>query len=191
MAFLRTTTQSHPAFINYDVIKAVNVAYAKTRQTEPYKVHRVLKNKIDDLTTVSSSIATNLNLSLRSSSEPLPSAIKGEAFGTSLMMEGEAADLEALVKGVISAVRASHHGKGSDVPATLRDLWGGRPGYHRMRKDEKEKEKETERILSKSSSRDVFLDGGEEDGGSKWKTTSGKVRGKSQAIVDGFAGWTG
>jgi hypothetical protein len=34
-----------------DVINAIDTAYSKSRTTEPYKVHRVLLNKLDDLTT--------------------------------------------------------------------------------------------------------------------------------------------
>ena len=59
-------------FIDYDIIECVNLAYAKLHQAEPYKVHWVLKNKIDDLMTVSSSLANNPNLSFRSGSDPTP-----------------------------------------------------------------------------------------------------------------------
>jgi hypothetical protein len=34
-----------------DVLNAIDTAYSKYRTTEPYKVHRVLLNKLDDLTT--------------------------------------------------------------------------------------------------------------------------------------------
>jgi hypothetical protein len=34
-----------------DVLNAIDTAYSKSRTTEPYKVHRVLLNKLDDLTT--------------------------------------------------------------------------------------------------------------------------------------------
>ncbi|KAH9006999.1 hypothetical protein EDB86DRAFT_2869465 [Lactarius hatsudake] len=43
-----TTTQP---FLTDDVLNAIDVAYSKSRTTEPYKVHRVLLNKLDDLTT--------------------------------------------------------------------------------------------------------------------------------------------
>lgn len=34
-----------------DVLNAIDTAYSKSRTTEPYKVHRVLLNKLDDLAT--------------------------------------------------------------------------------------------------------------------------------------------
>ncbi|KAH9045588.1 hypothetical protein EDB85DRAFT_2270488 [Lactarius pseudohatsudake] len=55
-----TTTQP---FLTDDVLNAIDVAYSKSRTTEPYKVHRVLLNKLDDLTTDlrTSSGPTNFN----------------------------------------------------------------------------------------------------------------------------------
>ncbi|KAI9512172.1 hypothetical protein F5148DRAFT_1008388 [Russula earlei] len=46
-----------------DVLNAIDTAYSKSRTTEPYKVHRVLLNKLDDLTTDlrTSSGPTNIN----------------------------------------------------------------------------------------------------------------------------------
>lgn len=46
-----------------DVLNAIETAYSKSRTTEPYKVHRVLLNKLDDLTTDlrTSSGLTNIN----------------------------------------------------------------------------------------------------------------------------------
>ena len=43
-----TTTQP---YLTDDVLNAIDAAYSKSRTTEPYKVHRVLLNKLDDLTT--------------------------------------------------------------------------------------------------------------------------------------------
>lgn len=43
-----STTQ---LFLTDDVLNAIDTAYSKSRTTEPYKVHRVLLNKLDDLTT--------------------------------------------------------------------------------------------------------------------------------------------
>jgi hypothetical protein len=40
-----------PPFLTDDVLRAIETAYSKSRTTEPYKVHRVLLNKLDDLTT--------------------------------------------------------------------------------------------------------------------------------------------
>lgn len=54
------TTQ---VFLTDDVLNAIDTAYSKSRTTEPYKVHRVLLNKLDDLTTDlrTSSVPTNIN----------------------------------------------------------------------------------------------------------------------------------
>ena len=54
------TTQ---VFLTDDVLNAIDTAYSKSRTTEPYKVHRVLLNKLDDLTTDlrTSSGPTNIN----------------------------------------------------------------------------------------------------------------------------------
>ena len=67
-AFLdsRLFTSSSPTtqvFLTDDVLNAIDTAYSKSRTTEPYKVHRVLLNKLDDLTTDlrTSSGPTNIN----------------------------------------------------------------------------------------------------------------------------------
>jgi hypothetical protein len=54
------TTQ---VFLTDDVLSAIDTAYSKSRTTEPYKVHRKLLNKLDDLTTDlrTSSVPTNIN----------------------------------------------------------------------------------------------------------------------------------
>src|SRR5258708_39254040 len=106
-------------FIDYDIIERVNLAYAKLRQAEPYKVHRVLKNKIDDLTTVSSSLANNLNLSLRSGSDPTPTGGSAASVYVSNAGRGDGAaptddattDLDAMVKSILTNSKY-------DTPAT-------------------------------------------------------------------------
>lgn len=150
------------------MIQNVNLTYSKANKAEPYKVHRVLKNKIDDLTTVSTSLANNLNANLRSPTDPLPLHGQGHSqYG----YDTETTDLDGLVK----ILQSNRH----DLPHTLRDLWTGRPGHHR--------EKDDERMLKRT-------DLNEEDEDSLtnllWRGT-GKVHKKSQALVDGIAGWTG
>ncbi|KAN0127457.1 hypothetical protein V8E53_010861 [Lactarius tabidus] len=51
-------------FLTDDILNVIDGAYSKSRTTEPYKVHRVLLNKLDDLTTDlrTSSGPTNFNL---------------------------------------------------------------------------------------------------------------------------------
>jgi uncharacterized Rmd1/YagE family protein len=155
-------------FIDYEFIDRVNVAHAKTRQAEPYKVRRVLKNKIEDLTTASSSLATNLNRGLRSSSEP--SVSRTEAW-----LEAETVDLDVLVKAITSTNK-------HEMPATLRDLWSGNPGYHR-----RERERDEERILTKSP----FDEDEDSLAAFIWRGTGGKVQKKGHAFAQGIAGWTG
>jgi hypothetical protein len=46
-----SSSSSPPTFLTDDVLDAIDTAYSKSRTTEPYKVHRVLLNKLDDLTT--------------------------------------------------------------------------------------------------------------------------------------------
>jgi len=49
-------------FLTEDVLNAIDTAYSKSRTTEPYKVHRVLLNKLDDLTTdLRTSVPSNIN----------------------------------------------------------------------------------------------------------------------------------
>lgn len=54
------TTQ---VFLTDDVLNAIDTAHSKSRTKEPYKVHRVLLNKLDDLTTDlrTSSAPKNIN----------------------------------------------------------------------------------------------------------------------------------
>jgi len=48
----RLSSSSSPTtFLTDNVIDAIDTAYSKSRTTEPYKVHRKLLNKLDDLTT--------------------------------------------------------------------------------------------------------------------------------------------
>jgi len=48
----RVSSSSSPTtFLIDDILDAIDAAYSKSRTTEPYKVHRVLLNKLDDLTT--------------------------------------------------------------------------------------------------------------------------------------------
>lgn len=149
-------------------------------------MHRVLKNKIDDLTTVSSSLANNLNLSLRSGPDPIPAGASPSSVYATSPGRGEGAaptddattDLDAMVKSVLTNSK-------NETPATLRDLWGGRPGRHRH-------ELEMRHRHPRTGSRDSPPD--DEDGGiaaAIWRGTGGKVHKKGQAFAHGIAEWTG
>ncbi|KAF8341410.1 uncharacterized protein EI90DRAFT_3150540 [Cantharellus anzutake] len=180
------TPDNQVYFIDHESIERVNFAYAKLRQAEPYKVHRVLKNKIDDLTTVSSSLANNLNLSLRSTTDPMPvGSSAASVYSANLARNDHAGaadeattDLDIMVKFVLN-------GSKHEIPATLRDLWGGRPGRHRQ-------ELEARHRSSRGGSRDLTAD--DEEGGiaaALWRGTGGKVQKKGQAFAHGIAEWTG
>ena len=49
--FFSSSSHTTQVFLTDDVLNAIDTAYSKSRTTEPYKVHRVLLNKLDDLTT--------------------------------------------------------------------------------------------------------------------------------------------
>ena len=60
--FCNSSSTTQP-FLTDDILNVIDAAYSKSRTTEPYKVHRVLLNKLDDLTTDlrTSSGPTNFN----------------------------------------------------------------------------------------------------------------------------------
>ncbi|OBZ70442.1 Protein STB6 [Grifola frondosa] len=86
-------------FLTKPLIASIQAAYEKVRQSESYKVHRVLKNKLDDL-------ATDLR------THGVDTA-GGTGVGCTT------ADLAAFVKALIGS---------KDAPQSLRYLWTGRPG---------------------------------------------------------------
>ncbi|KAA1466389.1 hypothetical protein DENSPDRAFT_831206 [Dentipellis sp. KUC8613] len=93
------TAYTKLSFVTLELLETVNAAYEKFRQSESYKVHRVLLNKLDDLTT---DLRTASPLGNSSSQIPEPTT-----------------DLGLLVKIILS------HGK--EATASLRYLWTGRP----------------------------------------------------------------
>lgn len=82
---------------NIALIEAINAAHDRFKQSEPFKVHRVLRSKIGDLTT-DLRTATNQNLSTSN--------------------VGTTSDLSVFVIGVTSG--------GKDIPSSLQHLWSGR-----------------------------------------------------------------
>jgi hypothetical protein len=63
-AFQDPSSSFSTTFLADDILNAIDTAYSKSRTTEPYKVHRVLLNKLDDLATDlrTSSGPKNINL---------------------------------------------------------------------------------------------------------------------------------
>jgi hypothetical protein len=184
----------------------VQNSYLKTRQTEPFKVHKVLKNKIEDLTTASTSLATNLNLSLRgasgsgtgsnhngSASASVPS--HGLGIGTAqharadALLDSDITDMETLVWVVTTTTK-------SDIPGSLRDIWGGRPGYHRHLRETEETNR-LAAVASLSARYPLGLGGSWDDNednsyaGLIWRGAGARVQRKGQALAHGLAGWTG
>jgi hypothetical protein len=90
---------SSPRFATGSMIDILNAAHDKFRQVESYKVHRVLKSKLDDLTT---DLRTTSNDAL-----------------VSTHAVGATPDLNVFVKAVLCG--------GKDDAASLRYLWSGRP----------------------------------------------------------------
>ena len=93
-------SNSHPLpqpSSNIALIEAINTAHDRFKQSESFKVHRVLKSKIGDLTT-----------DLRTTPNQSPPALN----------VGTTSNLSIFVTGVISG--------GKDVSSSLRYLWSGR-----------------------------------------------------------------
>lgn len=193
-------------FIDIDLIHHVQYAYSKIRQTETYKVHKRLKSKIDDFTTASTSLATNLNLSLRSTATPDSGSVHHGAASTSgsghgignttpalarsdTLLDSDITDIEALVKVVNSGVK-------SDIPSSMRDLWGGRPGHHRHLREHEEANR-LAAMASLSARYPLGLGGLWDDNednsyaGLIWRGAGARVQRKGQALAHGIAGWTG
>lgn len=104
-----TTSTSTQEFATMTLIGALNTAHDRFKQTESFKVHRVLKNKLDDLTT-----------DLR--------ATPNDHTGSSHSI-GATPDLNVFVKAVLSDTK--------DGAVSLRYLWSGRPLDIHKRRNEK------------------------------------------------------
>lgn len=137
----------HHAYLNLALIKHIDVAYDKYRSSEAYKLHRVVLNKLDDLTTVTTSAM---------------SSSKGASHGKSMSLSLSSKDRDAESMLESTADLATFVGKvgfhrGKDCGASIRYLWTGRLELlERKRKEsvwsdaEEEKERERERERSES-----------------------------------------
>lgn len=126
------SASSQPVFLTTFLVESINAAYDKAKQTESYKVHRVLISKLDDLAT---DLRTN----------PDPGGSKG-LFGWANSLN-PTTDLGKLVK-----IITEHSRDGSP---SLKYFWTGRPGEVARRRKEKEailsegEEKEREKDIEK------------------------------------------
>ncbi|KAI0750862.1 hypothetical protein C8Q80DRAFT_1217783 [Daedaleopsis nitida] len=93
------------------LIDSIQSQYAKLRQSDSYKVHRVLKNKLDDL------------------AMDLRTHVAESGGGSSVTSHSVTSDLAAFARCVVSS---------KDAPQSLRYFWTGRPGYAEKKRREKE-----------------------------------------------------
>ncbi|TBU49553.1 hypothetical protein BD309DRAFT_947112 [Dichomitus squalens] len=98
-------------FLTQSLIETIEAHYEKSRQSESYKVHRVLKNKLDDL-------ATDLRTHGTESGGP-----------TTVTTLSVTTDLAALARCATTS---------KDAPQSLRYLWTGRAGHAEKKRREKE-----------------------------------------------------
>ncbi|KAF7790804.1 hypothetical protein EIP86_001761 [Pleurotus ostreatoroseus] len=103
-------------YLSQPLIESINASYDKAKQSDSYKVHRVLINKLDDLAT-----------DLRTNPEPGVSAKSLFGWASTL---GPTTDLTQLVK-ILSE-------NSKDGAPSLRYLWTGRPGEVTKKRKEKE-----------------------------------------------------
>lgn len=121
-------------YLRYDLIRKIDKAYAaKIRSPEPYKVHRVLKHKLDDGIAKASNFSENLasNISgtaaalgiTSSSNDTEHPGLAGYHHGPPLIsLETPLTDLETFVRMVIGSGWKEANG-GVD---TLRYVWTGK-----------------------------------------------------------------
>ena len=140
-------------FLTRGLIETIQSHYDKARQSESYKVHRVLKNKLDDL-------ATDLRTHGTES---------GGSTTTSLSVTS---DLAAFARCAVTS---------KDAPPSLRYLWTGRSGYAEKKRREKEQVwsdgERDERDKDKAGDKDGFWkDGRERDERHRDRDKDGQAR---------------
>ncbi|KAM5540531.1 hypothetical protein V8D89_005989 [Ganoderma adspersum] len=98
-------------FLTPELIETIESHYGKSRQSDSYKVHRVLKNKLDDLAT------------------DLRTHVTENGGGTNATTLSVTSDLAAIARCAVTS---------KDAPQSLRYLWTGRPGHAENKRREKE-----------------------------------------------------
>ncbi|THG94413.1 hypothetical protein EW026_g7057 [Hermanssonia centrifuga] len=128
-----TSSPVQAVYLSQSLIETINAAYDKAKQSDTYKVHRVLINKLDDLAT-----------DLRTNPEPGGSTKGLFRWASNLV---PTTDLGGFVKTISESSK--------DGAPSLRYLWTGRPGEVARKRKEKEmvwsegEEKEREKELEK------------------------------------------
>ncbi|KAG8900905.1 hypothetical protein FRB99_005674 [Tulasnella sp. 403] len=172
-------------YLTYDLIKRINRVYSeKNRSPEPYKVHRVIKHKIDDsialASNISESLASNISGGLRSSASALGLRSGGTVFDNpSLGVEHAAAlgsletpttDLEAFSRMVLASHGGSSFSKEGSGGAvdSLRYVWSGRKNAGIREKERQERgrelvEEQRERLRERDRDREGTAKGKERE----------------------------
>ncbi|GJE83999.1 hypothetical protein PsYK624_000730 [Phanerochaete sordida] len=129
------TVPPQGVYLNRTIVEAINAAYDKAKQNEPYKVHRVLISKLDDL-------ATDLRTA------PEPGGATKSLFGWANSLK-PTTELDKFAQTITQSHKAGC--------SSLRYLWAGRPSEVERKRKEKEaiwsegEEKEREREAEKEA----------------------------------------
>lgn len=108
-----------PAYFTYEAVRLIDRAYGKYRQSEAYKPHRVLLNKLDDLTTDLRTSASSGGGGGGGDAGRAAGAMGGGHANSHAHTAEATSDLSAFVRLVVAA-------GGKEGAASLRYLWTGR-----------------------------------------------------------------
>lgn len=135
-------------YLSAELIQRINSVYAaKIRAPEPYKVHRVIKHKIDDSIALASNLSESLTSNIRNplglagvsddrdGNTERPMHVPG--LGT---LETPVADLEILARMIIASGSTGKEGAGT--VDSLRYVWTGKKNAGIREKERKERGKE-------------------------------------------------
>lgn len=152
--------------LTLSIIRRIDAAYDKARSTDALRVHRVLLNKLDELTAATSSVMSSTASASHSFSSNNPEAAavsSSSAHGTSKESIEPTPDLASLVR------RVTQH-TGKDSVDSLRYLWTGQLDALEM------KQRETAKV-------GVWSDGEREDDQEKEKYARSAEEDGEYAIV--------
>lgn len=177
----------HHAYLNITLVERIDLAFEKHRAADAYKLHRVVLNKLDDLTT-----ATTTALASASSKSGLGHA-HAHAHTRSLSLTTKERDAEALMEGTADlaafvgkltggAAASARAGRDAGAPS-VKYLWTGRlEQLERKRVEGVLSDAEEERERERERERSDFSD---EDGENPFRMPwSNKVQKK----LEGWAG---
>lgn len=143
----------HHAYLNITLVERIDLAFEKHRAADAYKLHRVVLNKLDDLTA-----ATTTAIASASSKSGLSHA-HGHGHTRALSLTGRERDAEALMEGTtdlaafVGTLTGASGRAGPGAPS-VKCLWMGRlellerkrvEGVLSDAEEERERERERER----------------------------------------------